>query len=474
MKKVISLILAAFLALTTASFGACGQSSGSSSVDKPDPVIDGWTTQNILERPVEKDDVRIGTYVAFSDTRKGLSGVDQIERYYYAGLNFMPMICTLPSAGVITEEESSYLTRDLTDSKWWLKIDSLMTEYNMVYFFSTLSGLANDYETSARRESMINDDALADARAIIPQLKRCVGVKIVDEPSIDSLSEYAIWARRYAAITDSDGNSLGLDALVNQGPSYEAVKTWAEKAGASVGLLSYDAYPFRGNGADYAVIALQEQVRKLANEKGMRMAMYPQACSWDGARMPTADEIKWHVNVNLALGVTQFSYFNFMMYPNEGCDDAIFDMDGSVRHPEILEALTELHKEIRTVDAIVRLNSYMVTEAYSTVSGHGLTVLPTTWNISSEGIKDLDLVVTLFEPRENGGKTDKYINIVNGSMTEDVVEREILLGENSEITGLEALNPETGKFEAVDIINGAFRLTLEKSGSLFLRVVGNI
>ena len=33
---------------------------------------DGWNPQNILSRPTEKDDIRIGTYVSFADTATGL------------------------------------------------------------------------------------------------------------------------------------------------------------------------------------------------------------------------------------------------------------------------------------------------------------------------------------------------------------------------------------------------------------------
>ena len=62
---------------------------------------------------------------------------------------------------------------------------------------------------------MINSDAVADARKIIPNLKNCVGVKLVDEPALSSFDEFAKWARYYARITDEDGNLLGLDALVN-------------------------------------------------------------------------------------------------------------------------------------------------------------------------------------------------------------------------------------------------------------------
>lgn len=470
-KKLFSFALAAFMAVSCGVFAACDGTAAETPTDE----FDGWNVNNILERPVEKDDVRFGSYVAFSDTGKGWSGVDQIERLYYAGLNFMPMICTLPKAGVLTEEEQKYISRDLTDSKWWGKIDALLTEYNMVYYFSELSGLANDHESSGRRESMINDDALKDARRIIPELKNCVGVKIVDEPAISSFPEYAKWAKYYAAITDANGNSLKLDALVNHIGNYAYLKGWAEQAGATVGMLSYDAYPFGGGGGiNYGVITLLNQIRPIANQLGMRIAIYPQSCGWSGVRMPSLDEIKWHVNSNLALGATQFTYFNYTMYPSEGCFDAIFGLDGAVLHPEILEGLTELHKEIRALDANVRLSHYNVTQAYGTKKGRGLNVLPDDWTISSEGIKDLDLIFSVFEPKNEYFEYEKYINIVNNSTTDEVISREVLLGENSNITGIEAFNPETGKFEGVGLMNGAFEINLEKSGSLFLRISGDI
>ena len=153
MKKFLSLILATCLLATTAFMASCGSSDNSSDSGKPDPDVefDGWTPDNILQRPVEKDDIRIGTYVAFADTATQLSGKDQVERYYYAGLNFMPMICTLPKSGILDDNEKTYISRDLTDSKWWGKIDELMLEYNMTYYFSELSGLANDHESSGKK-----------------------------------------------------------------------------------------------------------------------------------------------------------------------------------------------------------------------------------------------------------------------------------------------------------------------------------
>lgn len=479
MKKFLSMILAACLMGTAALVTACGETAGSSSGGAGSSVsssekteFDGWTPDNILSRPVEKDDVRLGTYVTFADTAKGWSGVDQVERYYYAGLNFMPMICTIPSAGMLTEEEKQYISRDLTNANWWGKIDALMQEYNMVYYFSELAGLANDHESSGRRESMINELAVQDAREIIPSLKNCVGVKIVDEPAIGSFDEYAKWARYYAMITDADGEYIGLDALVNHIGSYEYLSTWVKKAGAVTRMISFDAYPFSGGGTNYAVLPLMDQTRKLANENDMRVAVYPQSCAWAGVRMPNLNEIKWHINTNLALGATQFTYFNYTMYPAEGCYDAIFAIDGSVLHEELLEGLTSFNKEIRALDANVRLTSYKVTESYMTTSNIGIAMLPATgFFINKEGLGSADLLITKFEPKADSELTDTYINIVNNSFEKGLTDQEFLIDYDAEFDHLEIYNYKTGKFEQLEVINGAFVLSLEASESAFIKIV---
>ena len=144
----------------------------------------------------------------------------------------------------------------------------------MLYYFSELSGLANDHEPCGRRESMSVDDAVSDAREIIPQLSsRCVGVHMIDEPGVGSFGELAKYARRYAAIMDSNGNKIGLDALVNHIGSYENMKMWVETAGASVGVISYDAYPFSLGGTITNVISLGNQIRQLANDYNMHLSL---------------------------------------------------------------------------------------------------------------------------------------------------------------------------------------------------------
>ena len=320
MKKFLSLILATCLLATTAFMASCGSSDNSSDSGKPDPDVefDGWTPDNILQRPVEKDDIRIGTYVAFADTATQLSGKDQVERYYYAGLNFMPMICTLPKSGILDDNEKTYISRDLTDSKWWGKIDELMLEYNMTYYFSELSGLANDHESSGRRESMINDNAVADARSIIPNLKNCVGVKIVDEPAkelwadmlkaVKIVKEYARPFINFLPFFDEDFEKT-------LGTNHAGYAKMLEDAVKETGLrqICYDCYfqMFENNreeGIGYYFHNLNEY-RMLSEKTGVDFWTTLLSVGHWAFRVPTEDDIRWQISTACAHGAKSIFWF---------------------------------------------------------------------------------------------------------------------------------------------------------------------
>lgn len=474
-RKATALLLCICLFATFLLFAGCGTKDDTGDVHEGE-TVEVWTPENILEKPVTADDLRIGSYVSFADTKKGWSAVDQIERYYYAGINFMPLASTIPSAGMLTKEEKEYISRDLTSSLWWGKIDQVMTEYNMVYYFHSRGGLGADFESVASRSSMLSDEALDDARTIIPTLQNCVGVHVVDEPAESAFADCALWARRYAAIKGDDGESLGLDALVNMLPEVNFAG-WMEQAGSSVGVLGHDSYPFNAGGTNYDVLRQMNTMRKVANEYGVRLSCFPQSCAWAGKRMPNFEEIEWNINTYLAFGFTQFMYFNYIMYPNEGCYDAVFAMDGSVLHPELHESLTQFHKELRALDANIGLNGLKAAEVYLTSSSApgGTDRLPDGWIVDREGLAGKDLILSLFMPKEEG-KEDaySYLNIVNNSFETAVEDQEFYLGADSGITGLERYNYKTGLFEKVNLINGSFILSLDKSESVFLRILEDV
>ena len=129
MRKFGSLILGLVIALFAAFGSACAKEKPQ---ETPEPDFEGWTPENILEKPVTQDDVLISPFFWVADTQVGWSAVDQMERYYNAGFNFMPLASNTPTAGMISEEEKTYIRRDLTSLAWWQKIDGLMKEYNSV------------------------------------------------------------------------------------------------------------------------------------------------------------------------------------------------------------------------------------------------------------------------------------------------------------------------------------------------------
>ena len=432
-RKATALLLCICLFATFLLFAGCGTKDDAGDVHEGE-TVEVWTPENILEKPVTADDLRIGSYVSFADTKKGWSAVDQIERYYYAGINFMPLASTIPSAGMLTKEEKEYISR------------------------------------------VLSDEALDDARTIIPTLQNCVGVHVVDEPAESAFADCALWARRYAAIKGDDGERLGLDALVNMLPEVNFAG-WMEQAGSSVGVLGHDSYPFNAGGTNYDVLRQMNTMRKVANEYGVRLSCFPQSCAWAGKRMPNFEEIEWNINTYLAFGFTQFMYFNYIIYPNEGCYDAVFAMDGSVLHPELHESLTQFHKELRALDANIGLNGLKAAEVYLTSSSApgGTDRLPDGWIVDREGLAGKDLILSLFTPKEEG-KEDaySYLNIVNNSFETAVEDQEFYLGADSGITGLERYNYKTGLFEKVNLINGSFILSLDKSESVFLRILGDV
>ncbi len=474
MKKLLSLLLG--LCVLTATLG--GTAYASAPVTTADTYAQTaadtvWTVDNILKRTTEKEDVLFGSWVTFADTKVGLSALDQIERYYFGGINYMPMACTIPSQGILTAEDKKTMKRDMTSSLWWEKVDEVMQEYNMVYLWSTLSGLANDYEPVSRRSNMINDNALSDARNIIPLLDNCIGVHIADEPHYDSFDTYANWAKKYAAIEDLYGENMGLYSIVNHLPYYgwdSTMQTWVNKAGTATGVISYDNYGFApGTDARDALIGGANNMRKVANANDMRFQSMPQSCAWNGRYMPNLNELKWNTTMYLAYGSTMFAYFNYMMYPNEGSFDGIFAMDGTMLHQDIYDGMSDLHKKIRVIDANIRYSKLEATEVYKVGSHAGDTAtLPSSdWLVKNSGLSGNELVFTRFTQRSGSG--DEYLMVFNNNPYAAVKNEQLIINA-TKVNGLEVMNVETGLWERVAIINGAVSLDLAKSDFNVYRV----
>lgn len=492
--RIMSLLVSGCLALVSLFGTACAKPritgsdsqsddsdvSLSDSVSSPDDSssqvggeITVWTPENIRERPVTKDDLLIGSYISLSNSTLGQSSKEQIKRLADGGLNFMPLASCISSAGMI--EQGERIRRDLSSLDWWKRIDEVMKENNMVYYYSTKAGLGNDYETTRGTEDPVSDAAVAAAGKIVPELDNCVGYMMKDEPSYAEFDTLATYAKKYATIKEDTY------ALVNHfpfpvgysGDYYSYMKSWVTKAGAgNIKYLGHDYYPFGTGSTNYNILSAMEAMRKVSVETGVDLACFPQSCAWSGTRMPAYEEIKWELNAYLAHGFTMFMYFNYSMYPYENCSDAIFDLSGNMLHQELYDALAEYHCQIRAMAANTDFTDLVSqTVLYTSASAPtGTRKLGGGWYIDNANLKtNTDYLLAYLT---NGDESESYLVIMNNSFEKAVSDQEFVLGSRADtVSGWELYDMQTGEFEALDVADGSFTLSFDRSEAKFIKLV---
>ncbi len=468
-RKMLSLLVGVFLAVVTLFGTACS--------DQPTPVppddgVTVWTPETIRQRPVTENDLLIGSYVSLSNSTLGQSSREQIKRLADGGLNFMPLASCISSADMIDQGER--MRRDLSSLDWWKRIDEVMQENNMVYYFSTKAGLGNDYETVRGAEDPVSDAAVTAAAQIVPELNNCVGYLVKDEPSYAEFDNLAKYAKQYAAIKED------ASVMVNHfpfpvgysGDYYSYLKSWVTKAGAeNIQYLGHDKYPFFTGGTDYTLLTSMEDMRKIGVETGVELACFLQSCAWSGTRMPTFEEIKWELNAYLAHGFTMFTYFNYSMYPYENCSDAIFDMSGNMLHQELYDALAEYHCQVRAMAANTDFKQLTSQNVFYTSASAptGTRRLGGNWYVDNTNLKDTDYLLAYLTDSD---ESQEYMIIMNNSFSKAVAQQEFLLGSRaSEFSAWELYDMETGKFEALETDGGSFTLAFDKSEIKLIRLI---
>lgn len=474
MKKRAWLWLLCFCLLFTYGAGvACGNTE-KEPIDEENPPMEEtvYTPQNIREKPSAKDDILIGSYVSLAEVKAGLSNREQIERLADGGLNFFPLASCITSKGMINDGER--LRRDLSSVDWWKRIDDVMKDNNMLYYFSTKTGLSNDGGEAARGAGeTASADAVKAAKEVVPQLDNCIGYMLKDEPSYTEFDSLASYAKQYAKVKD------GLYAHVNHfpivvgysGDYYSFLKGWITRAGAqNIEYLGHDAYPFMAGGNAYTFLSLMEDMRKLAVENNLKLACFPQSCAWNGTRMPTHDEIVWSMNAYLAHGFSMFTYFNYSMYPHEGCYDAIFDLQGNMLHRELYDSLTQYHLKLRAMGANCNFSSLRSRAVYYTGNTihAGTKRLPAGWYVDNGELnKKTDLILSYLS---DDGQENEYIMVVNNSYSKEVQNQKFTIGKRGEdYAKWELYNMENGTFSQINE-EGAFTLSLGKSEAALIKI----
>ncbi len=500
MKKILRLLLCCVLAFSMLFATACNQNvpdpdptpDNPGTVNPPDDgdnkpsddpeaydpyvdwtTIDEWTPENIKSRPVTKSDILIGSYVSFCDTAQQKSAKAQLKILADGGLNFLPLANTLPSFGMI--ERGEKVRRDLQSPDWWKKIDEELIKRNMVYYYTSAPRVGFDNEACANVDVMTNPTAIAAARKIVPGLENCIGYHIVDEPSSGAFDSLAAVVKQYAAIKSD------MDAWVNQlpgtaGSGYESLmRSWVDKCGASnVNILSHDSYPFGIGGTATGFQGMANDMRKVKlNNQNIKLGCFLQSSAWNGTRMPTADEIKWSFNSYLANGFTQFVYFNYAMYPQEECRDAIISQRGDMLHKDTYDALASYHYQIRAMGVNCRFTDLIARNVYYTgTSKPNATVsLPETSEyIARDGLTSGDGFIVSY--LSNASESEQYLMIVNNSYTATYENKEFKVGAKAgSLAKMEAYNLETGKFESLwQSGESSFNLSFGKSDMKIIKL----
>lgn len=110
------------------------------------------------------------------------------------------------------------------------------------------------------------------------------------------------------------------------------VRKYIEEVGQYIGYVQYDDYPFAD--ANYAgpynntiryYLRTHQLVSELASEAGIERAMAVQSYGNNGTngwkRGPSAVDMAWQVNVSLAFGCSDISYYEYTPAPNGGVPD---------------------------------------------------------------------------------------------------------------------------------------------------------
>lgn len=468
MKKFCSLVLSIFFMLGCTAFAGCGEKSE----PKPEPSagrdnsmikFDAWT----------KDDFLIGSWVAYGvDSDKTPSMSAQTKVLADSGINF------ITHGGWITDNGES-VSRDMADESWWKHVDSVMKKNNILYTFAADPDGANtNKEVPVKGEaSNMTDTAVEYATSIIPKLDNCIGIMVKDEPDIYGIPKVAQWAKKYAGIKQ------GVLPFVNLLPSYAGrtaigssyesyLESWVNEAGPeNIDWLSHDYYPFEARGGTRETIyGDMEAMRKVGLKYDVKTHAFPQACAWSGMRMPNADELRWNVNAYLAYGFKGLSYFNYVMWQDEGCFDGIIDLHGNILHKDLYDALTDINIDIHCMNDML-MNSNCL-HAYHTDDVGGCEKLPADALIVPElGDSYNNFIVSYMAARD---KSEPHVMLFNKSWKKAVENQTFTVGANSGITELEYFNPQTRLYESVPVKNGKFTLSFLAGEGKFLRLKGDV
>ncbi len=253
--------------------------------------------------------------------------------------------------------------------------------------------------------------------------------------------------------------------------SEQYLEKWVTSVGAeNIEWLSHDYYSFRQNSTEEGIYSNMEAMRKVGLKYDLKTHGFPQSCAWQGMRMPNENELRWNVYAYLAYGFKGLSYFNYLMWGGEGCYDGVIDLNGQIQHKNLYDFMTDMNNDIHFMNDI--LMNLDCVHAYHTDDEDGCEKLPANSLIGVEKADDgNDFIVSYMKARDG---SEPHIVLFNKSWRFESEAQNFTVGESSGITGIEVWNPETKKYEEVQLSGNKFAMNFKAGEGKYLRLKGNV
>lgn len=226
--------------------------------------------------------------------------------------------------------------------------------------------------------------------------------------------------------------------------------------------LMYDLYPFGASAGSFnrgGFLTNIDAVRRIGLQNNVKTGTYIQTVCIPGAyRSLTRAETLYEINMALAFGIKQLSYFTWFTPHDrsEPFEDGIISVDGKPNKK--FEFICELGKMVHTVGkTLAKCDSL---EVYESRDGAGSSVarIPKEFFVASGGSKT-DFTVSYLRDRTTGRN---YCMVVNNNFTKS---QQITLKFDDGIKSLEYLSYEDGQLHPVGMTDGSVTLDFEAGGA---------
>ena len=238
-----------------------------------------------------------------------------------------------------------------------------------------------------------------------------------------------------------------------------------EATGYPQDYLMYDLYPFgisAGSMNRTGFLINMDAVRKVGLANGVKTATYIQSVCIPGAyRSLTRAETLYEINMALAFGIKQLSYFTWFTPKDrsEPFEDGIISSDGKPNKK--YEFICELDRKVLTVGkTLVKCDAL---EVYESSNSQGSTVerIPDDFFVHTVNKRD-DFTVSYLRSRENGRN---YCMVVNNSFSG---KKQLELVFDDAIKSLEYLSYDDGELHPLEMSGSKVETELEAGGAIII------